>query len=223
MEAFIAGITLSLLLGPAFFTLLQTSLERGFRMAIWFAFGVFLSDACLVSISFFGASRLFANPTASKIISLIGGAILILVGLYTYRKKVIIIRPSLRENSKLPETSSPGPYFLKGFFLNMANPATWLFWLVSVGTITAQYTTDSGDVVAYRVLLFFLITLGTVFAMDVCKSFIANKIKNAINARTVRIVNKVVGALLVLFGLYLLLGGLLPLSVDNVTGRLITG
>lgn len=220
VEAFIAGITLSLLLGPAFFTLLQTSLERGFRAAFWIAEGVFLSDACLVAISFLGASRLFANPTASKIIGLVGGTLLVLIGLYTFRKKVIIIRPSLRTNNKLPETPAPGRYFLKGFFMNMANPGTWLFWFVSVGAITAQYTTEDGHVVTFRVLLFFLITLSTVFSMDILKSFIANKIKGFINARTVRIINKVVGGLLMLFGLYLLLSSFIPLNIDSVTGSL---
>ena len=56
--------------------------------------------------------------------------------------------------------------------------------------------------------------------MDILKSFIANKIKNIINARTVRIINKVVGVLLMLFGLYLLLSSYLPLNIDSVTGTL---
>ena len=88
IEGFVAGLTLSMMFGPAFFTLLQTSLERGFKAAVRLAFGIFLSDTLLVAISFLGASRVFTDPEASKIIGLIGGAILVFIGIYTFRKKV---------------------------------------------------------------------------------------------------------------------------------------
>ena len=205
--------------GPAFFTLIQTSLERGFRPAFRLAFGIFLSDSLLVAISFLGASRLFSDPAASEIIGVVGGIILVLIGIYTFRKKVQLqkVMENHGEEIRMP---SHWKYFFKGFFTNMANPATWIFWFVSVGTISAKYTTEAGEVVHFRVILFFLMTLGTVFAMDTLKSFVAHRIKKFINARTVGIVNKVVGVLLVLFGIYLLVSSFVPLSLDEVTGKL---
>lgn len=219
IEGFVAGLTLSLMFGPAFFTLIQTSLERGFRPAFRLAFGIFLSDSLLVAISFLGASRLFSDPAASKIIGVVGGIILVLIGIYTFRKKVQLqkVMENHGEEIRMP---SHWKYFFKGFFTNMANPATWIFWFVSVGTISAKYTTEAGEVVHFRVILFFLMTLGTVFAMDTLKSFVAHRIKKFINARTVSIVNKVVGVLLVLFGIYLLVSSFVPLSLDEVTGKL---
>lgn len=220
IEGFVAGLTLSLMFGPAFFTLIQTSLERGFRPAFRLAFGIFLSDSLLVAISFLGASRLFSDPAASKIIGVVGGIILVLIGIYTFRKKVQLqkVMENHGEEIRMP---SHWKYFFKGFFTNMANPATWIFWFVSVGTISAKYTTEAGEVVHFRVILFFLMTLGTVFAMDTLKSFVAHRIKKFINARTVGIVNKVVGVLLVLFGIYLLVSSFVPLSLDEVTGKLV--
>lgn len=219
IEGFVAGLTLSLMFGPAFFTLIQTSLERGFRPAFRLAFGIFLSDSLLVAISFLGASRLFSDPAASKIIGVVGGIILVLIGIYTFRKKVQLqkVMENHGEEIRMP---SHWKCFFKGFFTNMANPATWIFWFVSVGTISAKYTTEAGEVVHFRVILFFLMTLGTVFAMDTLKSFVAHRIKKFINARTVGIVNKVVGVLLVLFGIYLLVSSFVPLSLDEVTGKL---
>lgn len=218
MEAFLAGLALSFLFGPAFFTLLQTSLERGFKAAFWIANGIFVCDSLLVLISFLGASRLFSDPSASKVIGVVGGTVLVLMGVYTFRKKVVI-RESIGKAEMLP-LSSPGMYFLKGFFMNMANPGTWIFWFVTVGTITAKYTTESGEVVGSRVFVFFLTTLCTIFSMDILKSFVANKIKRFANERTIRIVNKVVGVVLVLFGIYLILSTFIPLNIDSVTGAL---
>ncbi|MCM1168871.1 MAG: LysE family translocator [Bacteroides sp.] len=217
-EAFLAGMTLSFMFGPAFFTILQTSLERGFKAAFWIACGIFVCDSLLVLISFLGASRLFTDPSASKVIGVVGGAVLVLMGIYTFRKKVVI-KSNIDPSEKLKQ-SSPGMYFLKGFFMNMANPGTWIFWFVTVGAITAQYTTDDGHVIGFRVFVFFLVTLCTIFSMDVLKSFVANKIKKVVNERTIKVVNKVVGVVLVLFGAYLLLSSFVPLNIDSVTGAL---
>ena len=178
---------------------------------------MFLCESLLVLISFLGASRLFTDPSASKVIGIVGGVILVLMGIYTFRKKVVI--KTSNEAERLQPTS-PGMYFLKGFFMNLANPGTWIFWFVTVGAITAQYTTESGEVVGFRVFVFFLITLCTIFSMDVLKSFIANKIKRVVNERTIKVVNKVVGVVLMLFGLYLLLSSFVPLNIDSVTGNL---
>lgn len=216
MEAFLAGFALSLLIGPSFFALLQTSLERGFRAAFWFANGVFVSDAFLVAVSFLGASRLFVNPSAGKVIGVVGGIFLVLIGIYNFRKKVNLGEE--RQTSLDAGSGSPGMRFLKGFFMNMTNPGTWIFWFVTVGTVSAKYVNAAtGKVIVFRVLLFFLVTLGTVFSMDILKAFVAHKIKKFINARTVRIVNKVVGVLLVLFGLYLMLCSLFPAEFDDLS------
>lgn len=209
------------MLGPAFFTLLQTSLEKGFRPAVRLAVGIFLSDAFLVTVSILGASRLFNDPAASKVIGVVGGISLMLIGVYTFRKKVAI--RGVADNRTELHLPSRWREFFKGFFMNMANPATWIFWFVTVGTISAQYTTDSGQVLYYRIILFFIITLSTVFSMDVLKSFIANRIKQVINDRTVSVVNKIVGVLLVLFGMYLFVASFIPLDVDSVSGGLKIG
>ena len=52
MWAILIGVFLSVVvnMGPAFITLVQTSLHRGFRSAAWFAFGVILNDAMIISL-----------------------------------------------------------------------------------------------------------------------------------------------------------------------------
>ena len=161
---------------------------------------------------------MFTDPEASKIIGLIGGAILVFIGIYTFRKKVSF--QEVLEKQEEVSTPSHWTHFFNGFFTNMANPATWIFWFVSVGTISAQYTTESGDVVRFRVILFFMVTLLTVFTMDMFKSFIANRIKKFLNAKTMGKVNKVVGVLLVLFGIYLIVGSFVSFNIDTVSGKL---
>ncbi|MDE6630002.1 MAG: LysE family translocator [Bacteroidales bacterium] len=214
IESFVAGLTLSMLLGPAFFMLLQTSLDRGFRCAVRFALGVFLSDAFLVTLCILGASQLFNNPSVSKVIGVAGGGLLVLIGFYTFRRKVVLQGISSDKARQADQVTQQWPAYWqdlgKGFGMNLANPSVWLFWFVLVGSILAQYTDATGHVVRYRVFLFFAVMLGTVFSIDCLKSFVAARLKKIINEKVVSGINKVVGVVLMLFGAYLILTTFVP-------------
>ncbi len=225
IESFLAGLALSMLLGPAFFMILQTSLERGFRCAVRFAFGVFLSDAFLVTLCILGASQLFNNPSVSKVIGVAGGSLLVLIGLYTFRRKAVLREMPAAKTRQADHVMQKLPIYWqdmgKGFVMNLANPSVWLFWFVLVGSILAQYTDAEGHVVRYRVFLFFAVMLGTVFSIDCLKSFVAARLKKVINEKVVGVVNKVVGVVLMLFGAYLILTTFIPcMGVESVQGTL---
>jgi threonine/homoserine/homoserine lactone efflux protein len=51
--------------------------------------------------------------------------------------------------------------------------------------------------------LYFLSTLLTYFGIDVAKVYLALKLKRFLNARTLQLVNRISGALIIAFGLYL--------------------
>ena len=73
IEGAILGITLSLFFGfgPAMVAEIQTGILRGFWAGVFLALGVFLSDAVMVFLGFFGAVQIFeSNKT---LLGLIGG------------------------------------------------------------------------------------------------------------------------------------------------------
>jgi threonine/homoserine/homoserine lactone efflux protein len=55
-----------------------------------------------------------------------------------------------------------------------------------------------------KIIVFFTATLGVVLTTDLLKTFIANKIKRFLTNRLMRIINLISGAILILFGLYLI-------------------
>ena len=202
------GLGLAIMIGPAFFSLVQTSLRRGFRAAMRLAFGIFLSDSVLVCIAFYGAAKLFEVSSAKYIISFVGGAILVGYGIYTYRSRVDM-KTVIDESNKEIQLKKPikGPSwwvdFLRGFLTNMANPATWLFWFFWVGIIMGQNTED-GQILKWNVALFFGSALLTVLTTDMLKSLVAYRLKSYMTNKTMRIVNRIVGVFLFVFGLYLM-------------------
>ena len=195
IQGAILGLTLSALLGPALFTLLQTSIHRGIKSAIFLAFGIFLSDISVVYLALMGALQLINQKNNYIIVGVIGGTILIGFGLYTFYHKIHI-----DENNKAIEVRLPGPltYILKGYFLNIMNPFVWFFWISAMVGVTATFEDK------YDVMIFFIGTLSTIFFSDILKAFIADKIKAHLNTNILVRVNHAVGILLVIFGIFLI-------------------
>lgn len=203
IEGAILGLTLAVLLGPALFALVQTSIHRGFRSSVYLAFGIFLSDITLVFSCYMGAMQIISSENNRLIFGLIAGVILIAYGIVTFSRHVQI------NGSNGNNNSAPNPrwftYVLKGYFLNVANPYVWLFWM----TVTVGVTSDYGDENIRSATLFFTGALLMVFLTDIIKAYIAKKIKSLLNEKNVRKMNKVVGILLLSFGVILIIRALI--------------
>ena len=76
------GLVLCFLVGPIFFTILQTSIERGFWTGVLVAMGVSASDVVYVVICFFGVSSFMANTSFKIYMAYAGGLILVGFGIY---------------------------------------------------------------------------------------------------------------------------------------------
>ncbi len=196
IQGIILGLTLSALLGPALFTLLQTSIHRGLKSGIFLAFGIFLSDVSVVYLALLGALQLINQKNNYIIVGVIGGSILIGFGIYTFLHKI-----NIDDNNKGIEVRVPGPvtYILKGFFLNIMNPFVWFFWISAMVGVSATLAGDK-----HAIMTFFIGTLLTVLSADILKVFIAHRIKDHLNVNILVRVNHFVGIFLIGFGMFLI-------------------
>jgi threonine/homoserine/homoserine lactone efflux protein len=197
LEGMILGFTLAIMLGPAMFSLIQTSIHRGLYRGMLLAAGIFLSDLSLVVLCYLGAVQVIGNDRNYLMFGIIGGIILIAFGIVTFLRKVHIT-----DNNNLIDVKMPGPltYIFKGFFLNFANPFVWLFWVSVMVTVSSGYGTDS-----WSIKTFFAGSLLTIFTTDILKVIVASKLKRYMKPRLLIMVNHAVGIMLVLFGIYLLI------------------
>ena len=217
-DAIVLGLTLSIVFGfgPAFITLIQTSIHRGFRQAAWFALGVCRNDVLMVSLCVLTSIQVVANGEREMFyFSLGAGIILILFGIFTYTRKVKEdnfkgikertdeIIDENKDNFKKDDDTPRWFVFLgKGFVLNILNPFVWIFWFSTVA-ITAG--TMEGN--KLKILLFFAIVLATCLGCDLLKAKGASFLKKFFNAKRIRILNIIIGVGLVLFGLYFIVSG----------------
>ncbi len=198
-EGIILGISVSISLGPALFALLQTSIKHGIKTGLFLVFGIFLSDVIVVFAAFFGSSQIVINNDTHIIFGLIGGGILLIFGLFSATRKVQLNEHIEAINEIKVKHRGPIPYFFKGFLLNIANPFLWGFWITSVVAISSSYR---GNKMA--VIMFFSGTLGTILTTDIAKCLLANKIKIANNPYVKLWINRIVGVIFMLFGIFVI-------------------
>jgi threonine/homoserine/homoserine lactone efflux protein len=201
-EGVILGLLVSVTFGPAFFTIIQTGIDRGFKSAFYTAFGILLCDFSLIVVCYLGFTSIFAKPENNLYIGFVGGVILIIYGTYTYLKKPDILRRRSPKYKTPPINTKHFKYVVKGFFLNLLNPFIIIFWLTAMGWVSAR--ADEGKLLDY-VIVFFSGTLITTFGADLLKSFIGNKIKRYLRPRVQLWVNRIVGISLIIFGIVLMI------------------
>lgn len=197
LEGIALGLTLDLFFGfgPAFFAEIQTGIHRGFYKGFILALGVFLNDMTVVALSIVGAHVIMNTMHKYQILGVVGGIILILFGIATYRNKIEITGEDEDININEPHVLM---YMLKGFLLNVANPFVWLFWPTVVLGVATPFMSTTQDIV-----LFFSGTLSMFLLVDTTKVFLASRIKNVITDKVLHLINRVAGIGLFIFGIVL--------------------
>jgi threonine/homoserine/homoserine lactone efflux protein len=150
------GIVLTFLVGPVFFTIIQTSVERGFWSGVVVSLGVSVSDILYVAICYFGVVQFINNPEFRLYLAYGGGAILILFGLYHLFVKS---RRNLHPSLDIAIEKKIYRYFAKGFILNGFSPMVLIFWIGAISVASIDFGYSKG----FEFFLFFSVVLGTVF------------------------------------------------------------
>jgi threonine/homoserine/homoserine lactone efflux protein len=203
LEGMLLGLIVSFTFGPAFFTIIQTSIDRGFKPAMYISLGVLICDTFLICICFFGMTSIFDHITPyKKYLGFIGGIVLIIYGTYMYLKKPDILKRRSAKHKTPPAPTSHFKYIVKGFFMNIFNPFILLFWLTAVTSLTA--VAEEGKLYDYF-FVFFGGVLMTLFASDLTKSFVGFRIKKYLRPRVQLWINRIVGLFLIVFGIILMI------------------
>jgi threonine/homoserine/homoserine lactone efflux protein len=187
------GIVLTFLVGPVFFTIIQTSVERGFWSGVVVSLGVSVSDILYVAICYFGLVQFINNPEFRLYLAYGGGAILILFGLYHLFVKS---RRNLHPSLDIAKEKKIYRYFAKGFILNGFSPMVLIFWIGAISVASIDFGYSKG----FEFFLFFSVVLGTVFSADVLKAYLADKLRRLVTSKLMRAMNILVGICLIIFG-----------------------
>ena len=191
------GLFLSLSLGPVFFTLIQSSIQNGFRSSIFIALGVIFADILLLGFAYSGV-QLFLPSQENQtkfIVELLGGIMVAAMGIASLLKKSI---PNVAETNK----RSNGKYILdiaKGFLLNILNPTNFLAWMA-----TAAYLSSTMKYSTVQDYSFYTGSLISIYLTELTVGFSANRLQKILNPKTVQAINKFIGLVFLCIGLFIL-------------------
>lgn len=213
-NAFFIGFFMAFMIGPVFFMLIQTSILKGARAAIIFDLGVILGDLTFILIAYYGSRPLLEKIKDDPRLFFLGGLVLIIYGLITYFEKQN--KKEALESAKNIEVpivkNNYLKLFFKGFFLNFINVGVLAFWLGTVLVIGPSLKMDQNAIFWY-----FGTILAGYFITDLGKIFLAKKLKSKMTPRVIFRVKKIMGILLIIFGVFLILKGFIPNEkIDNL-------
>jgi threonine/homoserine/homoserine lactone efflux protein len=122
-----------------------------------------------------------------------GGVILLSFGFYYLFIKSK--RVANFDSKSIPERSA-FRLMAKGFIINGLSPMVLIFWIGTVGVVTTEF----GYTSMFQILLFFSSIVATVFATDIIKAKLADKLRDILTPKIIRGMNFALGVLFILFG-----------------------
>ena len=200
------GILLSFTIGPVFFTVLETSISKGVKAAVFVNIGVVLSDVVFFVIAFFSTNSLL-NSIKENTDSwyFLGGVLLVAYAGVSLIK--IIQEKNNPENKEGAEIESSPNFFkmiVKGFLLNIINVVVLFYWVGIILYFGPQLEMDES-----RIYFFFLVIIATYFTIDLGKIYLAQQLKKKLTDLVVKTIKIVVNSFIVICGLFLIFKGLL--------------
>lgn len=204
IEAILKGVAMGLLLvisvGPVVFTILKQSINNGKAGGFSFVAGVWISDFLLIVLSNLFSELVTMILDFKMQIGVVGSTFLIGMGIFYIFFKKVHIHP---EEITIPlKSSDHARIALQGFLLNTLNPAVIAFWLTTATAIAVSHTIRDRIIIFSTALIFNI-------SADVVKVRLAGKLRKKLTVKNIRLVNKISGLILLVFGTVLLFGVLI--------------
>ena len=199
------GIVLAFTIGPVFFTVLETSISKGIKAAVFVDIGVVLSDVMFFIIAFFSTNSLL-NSIEENTDSwyFLGGVLLVA---YAGVSLIKIIQeknnPENKEGALIENSPNLLKMVVKGFLLNIINVVVLFYW---VGIIL--YFGPQLEMNESKIYLFFIIIISTYFTIDLGKIYLAQQLKKKLTDIVIKTIKIVVNSFIVICGLFLIFKGI---------------
>ena len=203
LPAIFLGIILAFTIGPVFFTILEISVSKGFKAAVFFNIGVVFSEIVFFAIAYASTSSLLESIQENPSWKILGG---VLLSFYAGITLLGIYQNKTEEGLYSVDTGSESPNLIKnmvrGFLLNIINFAVLVFWIL----IVANYGPGFQDT-EYKMFLFFLTIVGTYFSIDLGKIYLAQQLKSSLTRAVITKIKIVVNSVILIIGIVLIFKG----------------
>ena len=190
---FLYGFILCFTFGPAFFRLVQTSIDNGYKSGVLIALGVTVADAILMFFAVFGTALLPQIEHFDEYLSIGGSILLIALGCISlFKQQTQLVYPQTKFGTFLY-------YFTSGLLLNLLNPSNYI---AVFGTST--YLKGAQQFSLNEIVVFFSFSLVATMLAESLISFYANKMKKVLTEKVIRRINQLAGMVFIISALLIL-------------------
>lgn len=214
LYAALYGFLLAFAIGPVFFTLIETSITKGFKAGLFFDLGAIFADIVFILVAYFSTSKILDRIKDEPGVLIFGGAVLIAYGVISYIRTSKSFIKIVREHYAVQVKKNIWGLFLKGFLLNFVNFGVLAGWIATIILATALTSSENG------VFLFLSTVLATFFLTDLVKISLAKRLKSKLTPRVIYKTKKWVSILIIIFGAALLVQGVFPDKVKKGLDRI---
>ena len=200
LAAFPLGFILSFSFGPLFFILLETSISKGLKKAFFMDLGVVLSDFVFFTVAYLGASKIITEQNQPALF-ILGGVMLSSYGLLSFIKTQQ--KKNKIKKGKAVDEQNLISFPIKGFLLNIINVAVLFFWTGVLFVIGPKFEMNP-----VKIWTFFLLTVGTYVSVNLCKYYLASKLKSKLTDTVLFKIKQGLNILIFVCGLYLVYKGI---------------
>lgn len=191
------GMILQLAVGPMCLMVFNTSATYGFLVGLSLVLAISLIDGLYIILSGLGIAAIINKEKIKSTIKVLGCIVLVLFGTNTITGAFGF---TLLPNIKLFSNATNQNIFIQGLLLTASNPLTIIFWGGVFSTQVAEYDFSKKQLVFFG----FGCILSTLFFLTIV-SFCGSILSGFLPQIIIKILNVIVGAILIYFGIKLLL------------------
>ena len=184
---FFTGVALCLTFGTVFFSLIQNSVDNGYKAGLTITLGVVLGDTIYVTFALLGTSMIPHSKELEPILALVGVIFLVVLGLFN------IIKGTPRIAYPKTKFGNYAYYFTTGFLLNALNPINFVSWVT-----IAAYIRHSLNYDTVQQAVFMGLALVGVATAESALAIYAHKLKRFFTPRVALIFNRVTGVVFII-------------------------
>ncbi len=193
LDGMLTGLFLQLALGPVFFYILGITIDSNYINSLSAVLAVTLADYIYIVLSLIGIGKLLRKEKMKAVFGFTGPSVLLIFGMMILYRGVMFGNAS-GQTSAMEWT--PITSFTSCFILTISSPMTIIFWssIFSAKAIERDYKKN-------QLVVFGIGTGAATFLFLSLSMLILSLLKTSIPEAAVRVMNGIVGLLLICYGI----------------------
>jgi threonine/homoserine/homoserine lactone efflux protein len=198
LNGILTGLFLQLAIGPVFFYILGIAMDSSFMTSFFGVLAVTLVDYIYILLSILGIGKLLEKEKIKRIFGIISSLVLLIFG-------IMLINKALMPSNKiiLGNEWTIAKAFISCFLLTISSPLTIVFWssIFASKAIEKNYSKSELSVFGIGAGLATILFLSIVM-------YIISMIKKTIPVQAITILNILVGAVIIAYGIIRFIKGI---------------